>query len=531
MHRVHRIGVITVKKIFAKLKSLIPSKRRLIQLYAALLFNANVKGFVNGKIYKGPIKNICTPGLNCYSCPGASGACPLGSLQNALAETNKRAPYYVFGILILWGILFGRFICGWLCPFGLIQDLLYKIKTPKLKKSRVTKVLSYLKYVILVFLVFLIPLMYAFRNFPLPAFCKYICPAGTLEGALGLLSNAVNESQLSLLGPLFTWKFALLCAFVLGCIFVYRLFCRFICPLGALYGLFNRISVLGIKLEKPKCVDCGLCISTCKMDIRHVGDHECISCGDCVSVCPTKAISFKGGKIILPDNEISTAAAADADEADTTLINARQKTEKRKKILRYSLASALAALLVGAIVYFNFIDKDKTVTPPPTGDGDVEYGYLVGDVCYGYDIPLLNQNGWTGETFNPAENHGKITVINFWGTWCGPCKAELPDFDRIAREYADTVTVIAVSTVSQGGESPEEYIGKNFADSPIIWGRDKTLDETDPYSPDYYYTLLGGEAMYPMTVILDGNGVIVYSDVVPLHYEELKAIIDGISLD
>ncbi len=521
-----------MKKILTKLKSLIPSKRRLIQLYAALLFNANIKGFFNGKIYKGPIKNICTPGLNCYSCPGASGACPLGSLQNALAESNKRAPYYVFGILILWGILFGRFICGWLCPFGLIQDLLHKIKTPKFRKGRVTKILSYLKYVILVFFVFVVPIMYSFRSFPLPAFCKYICPAGTLEGAFGLLSNAVNESQLSLLGPLFTWKFALLCSFVLGCIFVYRLFCRFICPLGALYGIFNRISVLGIKLEKPKCIDCGLCISTCKMDIREVGDHECISCGDCVSVCPTKAISFKGGKIILPDNDIPERKTADTCNesescaADTT----RAKAEKRKKILRYSLAGALAALLVGTLVYFNFIDKDKIVTPPPAGgDPDVEYGYMVGDVCYGYDVPLLDEGGYTGETFNPAENHGKITVINFWGTWCGPCKAELPDFDRIAREYADTVTVIAVSTsYDASGQTAPEYIGENFADSPIIWGRDKVLNDTDPYSPDYYYTLLGGEAMYPMTVILDQNGVIVYTDVVPLHYENLKAIIDAI---
>ena len=520
-----------MKNILTKLKSLIPTKRRLIQLYAALLFNANIKGFFNGKIYKGPIKNICTPGLNCYSCPGASGACPLGSLQNALAESNKRAPYYVFGILILWGILFGRFICGWLCPFGLIQDLLHKIKTPKLKKGRITKVLSYLKYVILVFFVFVLPIMYSVRNFPLPAFCKYICPAGTLEGALGLLSNAVNESQLSLLGPLFTWKFALLCSFVVGCVFVYRLFCRFICPLGALYGLFNKISILGIKLEKPKCIDCGLCISTCKMDIREVGDHECISCGDCVSVCPTKAISFKGGKIILPDNEIPKTT--DNSEPDESIIAAHEKKERSKKILRRVIAGVLAVSLSVTLVYFNFIDKDKTVTPPPVGgDDDVEYGYLVGDVCYPYDIPLLDKNGDTGTIFNPADNHGKITVINFWGTWCGPCKAELPYFDEIAREYADTVTVIAISTSYDGAQSAPEYIGENFADSPILWGRDKILDATDSTSPDYYYTLLGGEAMYPMTVILDANGVIVYSDVVPFHSaDELRDIIDGITIE
>ena len=107
-----------------------PTKRRLIQLYAALLFNANLKGFVNGRIYQGPVKNICTPGLNCYSCPGASGACPMGALQNALSDSGKTAPYYVVGIILLYGLLFGRWICGFLCPFGLIQDLVHKIKTP-----------------------------------------------------------------------------------------------------------------------------------------------------------------------------------------------------------------------------------------------------------------------------------------------------------------------------------------------------------------------------------------------------------------
>ena len=190
----------------------------------------------------------------------------------------------------------------------------------------------------------------------------------------------------------------------------------------------------------------------------------------------------------------------------------------------------MTLVLTASLVYYNFFDKEKVLTPPPTGgieDTDKEYGSLVGEYCYGYDIPLLDENGYTGETFNPAKNTGKITVINFWGTWCGPCKAELPYFDQIAREYVDTVTVIAVSTVSQAAQSPEDYIAQNFADSPIIWGRDVKA-EGDPYGADYYYSLLGGMDTYPMTVVLDQNGVIVYSDVVPLEYEELKEIIESI---
>ena len=201
-----------------------PTKRRLIQLYAALLFNANLKGFGNGRIYRGPLKGICAPGINCYSCPAASAACPLGSLQNALTAANKSIPYYMVGIILLYALLFGRWICGFLCPFGLIQDLIYKIKTPKIKKNRFTKILSKLKYVILAVFVFALPLIYAFREFVLPAFCKYICPAGTLEGAIGLLLNGANEKLLSMLGPLFTWKFILLMAILVGSIFFYRFF-------------------------------------------------------------------------------------------------------------------------------------------------------------------------------------------------------------------------------------------------------------------------------------------------------------------
>ena len=219
-----------MKKMITWLKDRLPTKRRWMQLYAALLFNAHLKGFGNGQIYKGPLKNICTPGLNCYSCPGAATACPLGALQNSLSASGHTLPFYVFGVIALYGLLFGRWICGFLCPFGLIQELLHKIPTPKLKKNKVTRVLSYFKYVILAVFVFLIPVLYLFRDFPLPGFCKYICPAGTLEGGIGLLSNAVNESYFSMLGPLFTWKFLLMVSILTGCIFIFRLFCRFLCP-------------------------------------------------------------------------------------------------------------------------------------------------------------------------------------------------------------------------------------------------------------------------------------------------------------
>jgi len=297
------------------IKSHMPTRRRLIQLYSALLYNAHAKGFISGNIYTGVGKYICVPGLNCYSCPGAVGSCPLGALQNAIASTHTTTPAYVLGILILFGLILGRTICGYICPFGLFQELLYKIPSPKIKKNRATRVLSYLKYIVLGVFVIGIPLWYSFKYLPVPAFCKFICPAGTLEGAVGLLSHPKNKMLLPLLGSLFTQKAIILVFTALCCVFIFRAFCRFICPLGAIYGLFSKVNFIGVKLERESCIDCGKCHAVCKMDIRQVGDHECIHCGECIDSCPTKAISFKAGSIVLRQSEHDNAENGESKSA------------------------------------------------------------------------------------------------------------------------------------------------------------------------------------------------------------------------
>jgi polyferredoxin len=261
------------------------SFRRYTQLIAAVLYNCNIGGFVKGKIFKGVSKGVCVPGLNCYSCPGAVGACPLGSLQTGLLSSKYKKPFYIIGTLLLFGLLFGRLICGFLCPFGLLQELLHKIPTPKIKKNRVTRVLSKLKYVVLIAFVIIIPLVKL-----TPGFCKYICPAGTLEGGIPLVLS--NESLRGMLGWLFSWKVFVLAATLIVCIFCYRAFCRFICPLGAIYSLFNPISFFGIKVDNSKCTHCDACVHNCKMDVRKVCDGECIQCGECIKTCPENAISF-----------------------------------------------------------------------------------------------------------------------------------------------------------------------------------------------------------------------------------------------
>lgn len=484
-----------------KIKEYLPTKRKIMQLYFALLFNANLKGFVSGNIYKGQTKQFCVPGINCYSCPGAIGACPLGSLQGSFSA-DQSTIYYVCGILLLYCVLFGRMICGWLCPFGLIQELLYKIPTPKLKKSPITRILSYLKYVILVFFVFIVPITYALRDTPLPAFCKYICPAGTIEGGLALLSNKVNASYFSMLGPLFTWKFVVMISIVVGSVFAFRLFCRFLCPLGGLYGLFNRFSFFGIKLEQPKCIDCGKCISHCKLDIRHVGDQECISCGECVDVCPTQAIQWKGGKLFLKENEGTKPAP------------------KRRKAAQFLTAVLMLAVLIGALCYYWNAEDMPAST-------NAERGNEIGDLCHSYELQIVDGTGVLTETIDPTAT-GTVTIVNFWGTWCTPCVNELPYFDQIASDYADSVTVIAVHTHSVAETAPG-YIASHYPDSGIVFAKDYPIDEVGLVGG--YYSALGGRGTFPYTVVLDENGIIRNIFVAALEYEDLQQAVEGCLAD
>ena len=507
-----------MKEFWNKIK---PSRRKIMQLYFALLFNSNIQGFFTGKIYANhdpstTTKQFCAPGINCYSCPGAVGACPLGSLQGSFSA-NRSTLFYVCGTLLLYAVLFGRMICGWLCPFGLIQELLYKIKTPKVGKSPATRILSFFKYAILVFFVGVVPLMYAFRNQPLPGFCKYICPAGTIEGGLLLLSNKSNESVFfPMLNYLFTWKFMLMISIVVGSVFIFRLFCRFICPLGALYGLFNKFSVFGVKVDEEKCTHCNICIAHCKCDIKHVGDQECIYCGECVDVCPTKAISWKGTKIFLKANQIPEGLDEEAVKA------AKAKQTRTRLITRIITAVVMVAILIGAISYFwdpnvdIFPNKNTTGTTNPPEE--LIEGSEVGNLCPSGELQIITPDAVTEQTFDPTKT-GKVTIINFWGTWCSACVAELPYFDQIATQFADEVEVIAVHTSSLLPTAPG-YIASNYADSNITF----VADTAGEGNYDSFYSALGGAdsgGAYPYTVILDENGVILFKTFASMHYETL----------
>jgi len=543
-----------MKKFFVKIKDWFvrhwPSRRRIIQFYTFLLYNANSKGYINGTIFKGNSKYACVPGINCYSCPGAVAACPLGALQNALNASSTTTAYYIFGIIALFGLILGRMICGFFCPVGLGQELLFKIKTPKIGKSRYTRLLSYLKYALLVVLVVAVPVIYALQGTAAPGFCKYICPAGTFEGGLGLILNPANQAGsrnlLDMLGPIFTWKFAVLVVIIVLSVFMYRPFCRFICPLGAIYGFFNPIALMGVKLEDNKCTDCGLCITHCKMDVKHVGDHECINCGECISVCPAKAISWKGSKIFVRGNDIpqplpaegtidikrfaaattvtmasGTANSSEAPNADTqeqlgnetaeitatqeeaTTTAVPKKKRGKRFWIEFSAWAVAIAVLISAFVYFN-LQPEGEITDINVGNTPAPEFSLN---MYGYDEN--NSYVLLDEKFNSADHEGKVMVVNFWATWCGPCVHELPYFAEVAEQYEDIIMVA---------------VHGNITEQPHIWmqiNKGEWLDWLE-YGNFYFVqdnvvngigsvcTAFGGTDALPYTAIIGKDGKISF---------------------
>lgn len=155
--------------------------------------------------------------------------------------------------------------------------------------------LRLLKYVILLVFVILLPI-FAVDAFGLgaPWFCQWICPSGTLMAGWPLV--AANEGLRSIVGGLFLWKNAILITLLVLSVVVYRPFCRFLCPLGAIYGLMNPIAIYGYQINEQKCTGCKKCQKSCEMNIpvyQHPNHQECIRCGKCLHTCPEHAICRK----------------------------------------------------------------------------------------------------------------------------------------------------------------------------------------------------------------------------------------------
>jgi len=250
----------------------IGSIRKISQTISFLIFNLGLNFSLKTGI-------IC-PGLYCYGCPFSTFACPIGIIQNYI--TLGRVPIYPAGGLGVYGISLGRFLCGWICPFGTIQELLGKMK----KKSLNPKPAWFTKYIMLI-----IVLVSSWVTLD-TLFCKF-CPSGSLFAAI---PSKILYPELPF-GFFFYVHMSTLVISIVLFIFVSRFWCRYLCPLGAIMGSFNRISILKIERDPNKCTECGVCLKDCPMNIQEVRDigvsSDCIMCGQCIDDCPLDALKIK----------------------------------------------------------------------------------------------------------------------------------------------------------------------------------------------------------------------------------------------
>jgi polyferredoxin len=259
----------------------------------------------------------CMPGLNCYMCPAAAFMCPIGILVQC--STAAVIPFMAIGVLALIGVAVGRLACGWLCPFGLLQELMFKIRT---RKIGLHPAFSYTRYAALVVLVVAVPL--ALRAKEHWAYYCSLCPLGTLEGTVPAMaghallphlsqstqqriadtSDRVKEAQAAgvplpdeprgyfyvglsdfAYSRMVTVKLVILGAVLLMMVFIKRPFCRMFCPLGAIWSFFSQASWLRLKLRFASCPSCDKCKEMCPVDIRvsdKLNSAECIRCLDCL---------------------------------------------------------------------------------------------------------------------------------------------------------------------------------------------------------------------------------------------------------
>jgi len=255
-----------------------------------------------------PLRRSCLgtfPFLNCQACEMATGACPIGLVQNLLSKAVF--PIHLAGSLLLFGLVLGKSICGWLCPFGFISDIVDRFS---LHIWRLPRGLANVRYWVLAIIV-IAPLAFASvgitdHNF----FCSTFCASGKLYGLwpYWLTSGADSFFPVSRWaadvmgsGAEIAGQIALTLALLLAMVLISgRFFCRVLCPLGGLWGLFNGVSLVGIEHRRSACTGCGVCEKACPMGVSRdfsgfVDTSSCMSCGKCIPACPGGARRYRFG--------------------------------------------------------------------------------------------------------------------------------------------------------------------------------------------------------------------------------------------
>jgi ferredoxin-type protein NapH len=239
-------------------------------------------------------KGFCYPVLNCWSCPSANFACPIGALGNASISARHGLfggrsvwaviPLYVLGTLMFFTAFFGRMMCGWLCPFGWLQEQVARLRRNKWALPMWT---GYFRYLVLVVLVLIVPYLTGSTWF-----CK-LCPQGALEG--GLLQPLLHPVLRAQVQGMWWLKQAILVVTLVAMVFIRRPFCGLACPLGALFSLFHRHSAWRIRYDVTTCTNCEWCVRKCPQGIDpriELNGHRCVGCLECQK-CPWGAIESR----------------------------------------------------------------------------------------------------------------------------------------------------------------------------------------------------------------------------------------------
>jgi len=297
-------ATLSVKKVIFRIET----ARKIVQFLSFVLVSAAVFGL-------GPW-SIVLPIVHSLGSPQKTVGDAFTVLQRMLYE--QVFPWLPIASFVLIAVVLGRALCGWVCPFGFIQDLMAYVKKKHMEVSlRTHQTMVNVKYFILGATLFISASLAASLAMGVgesyeraigifaPAPFNALSPSDTLFAILPRIIlkvwlGAAVESLL--MSPLLWVRLVIMGAFVVLAVYVPRSWCRYACPHGALLAVLNRFSFLGLKREPVKCTKdgCRRCVEVCPMKIRILelpwekfSDPECIYCLKCVDECPTKAIRLK----------------------------------------------------------------------------------------------------------------------------------------------------------------------------------------------------------------------------------------------
>ncbi len=227
---------------------------------------------------------LCSFGTDSWSI-----SCPLGVAQTSLASRTLDAGLLLSGFaFIALAFVAGRVFCSWICPQGFFSELGDKVhlavrRVFKRPPPRPDTPAQYRRGQIFLYSFLGVGLVASFV-FGVPVFC-YICP-------IGLISRAIVGT--TYLGTVGSELLVVAIILFVEVSFARRGWCKYICPVGALYGACTTKRSLTVVRDAHACVGCHTCERECSMGNSPVDDRvgrTCTNCGDCVDVCPEEALS------------------------------------------------------------------------------------------------------------------------------------------------------------------------------------------------------------------------------------------------